>query len=56
MRQFNVLNGWMYPWLVVLGMVAAYLAASGIDAGGSVTSLAIGIAGWAAIGFRTAYG
>jgi hypothetical protein len=56
MDQFNFLNGWMYPWLIVLGMVAAYLAASGIDATDPRTSLAIGIAGMASIGFRSAYG
>jgi hypothetical protein len=37
-------------------MVLAYLVTGSLDAGGPTTSLVIGIAGWGAIIFRTAYG
>jgi len=54
--QLNFLNNWIYPWLVLVGMVAAYLATSVVDAGGARTSFAIGIVGAASIVFRTVYG
>jgi hypothetical protein len=41
--------------MVLAGMVGAYLAANAIDASGSKTSYAIGIAGATALVFRTVY-
>ena len=55
-RWLKFLGSWGFPWLVLAGMVAAYLATSAVDASGPRTSFAIGIAGAVPLGFLAVYG